>query len=111
MPDKQIADYLRDYCRGESRAVTSRELGTVFGLRSRELRKIANRLHCAGVPICSSEYGYFFAGNEQEPSRTIRQLISRIKKIAAARCSLISAQALYTDDGQISLPLGGGDSP
>lgn len=26
MPDKQIADYLRQYCKGEYRAVTSREL-------------------------------------------------------------------------------------
>ncbi len=110
MPDKQIADYLRDYCKGESRAVTSRELGTVFGIRGSELRGIVNRLRCGGVPICSSEFGYFYAGNDQELSRTIRQLTSRIKKIAAARRGLISAQTLHTDERQTSLPLEGGDS-
>ncbi len=106
MPDKQIADYLRQYCKGEYRAVTSRELKTIFGIRSRELRGIVNRLR-GGVPICSAKLGYFYAGNEQELSRTIQQLTSRIKKIAAARRGLISAQALITDDGQTRLPLGG----
>ena len=111
MPDKQIADYLRQYCKGEYRAVTSRELKTIFGIRSRELRGIVNRLRGGGVPICSAKFGYFYAGNEQELSRTIQQLTSRIKKIAAARRGLISAQALITDDGQTRLPLEGGDSP
>ena len=43
--------------------------------------------------------------------RTIRQLRSRIKKIAFAERGLSSALPDYVDTGQLSLPLDGGDAP
>jgi biotin operon repressor len=111
MLDRKITEYLKGFHRGESRAVSSRELEAAFGISGRELRGTVNRLRVSGVPICSSEYGYFYAADEAELNRTVRPLTSRIKKIAEARSGLIKARALYSDDGQLRLPLeGGGDS-
>ena len=47
----------------------------------------------------------------EELERTIRQLRSRIKKIAFAERGLSSALPDYVDTGQLSLPLDGGDVP
>lgn len=58
----------------------------------------------------SSDAGYYYAGTEEELRRTIRQLRSRIKKIAHAERGLTKALEQFTDSGQISLPLGGGDT-
>lgn len=108
MLDKEIAEYLKGFHRGENRAITSREMETEFAIRGSELRGIVNRLRSEGIPICSFEYGYCYAATEDELNRTIRQLTSRIKKISEAQCKLIKARALYSDDGQTRLPLEGG---
>ena len=50
------------------------------------------------------------ARTEEELRRTIRQLRSRIKKIAHAERGLTKALEQYTDSGQMSLPLEGGDT-
>ena len=108
MLQEEIARYLKDFHKGESRTITSRELEIAFDIRGRELRGIVNRLRSEGFPICSFEYGYCYAATEDELNRTIRQLTSRIKKISEAQCGLIKARALYSDDGQTRLPLKGG---
>lgn len=51
------------------------------------------------------------AVTSRELERTIRQLRSRIKKIAFAERGLSSALPDYVDTGQLSLPLDGGDAP
>lgn len=107
--DKKIAEYLKGFHSGEKRAISSRDLAKAFGISGRAVREIVNRLRVEGVPICSSEYGYFYAADEHELGRTIRQLTSRIKRISEARRGLVKARALYTDDGQLCLPLEGGE--
>lgn len=108
--DETIAKHLEDYHLGESRAVTSRELERAFDIRGPDLRRIINRLRGEGHPICSFDYGYYYAETEEELQRTIRQLQSRIKKIAHAERGLIKAQAQrFPDNSQIALPLKGGD--
>ena len=69
-----------------------------------------NSLRGDGIPICSSDSGYYYADTEEELRRTIRQLRSRIKKIAHAERGLTKALEQFTDSGQISLPLEGGDT-
>ena len=54
---------------------------------------------------------YYYAATAEELERTIRQLRSRIKKIAFAERGLSSALPDYVDTGQLSLPLDGGDAP
>lgn len=63
-----------------------------------------------GIPICSFDGGYYYAATEEELRRTIRQLRSRIKKIAFAERGLSRTLPDYEDTGQLSLPLEGGDT-
>lgn len=107
--DDPIAEYLEAYHKGESRSVTSRELERVFDIRGPDLRRAINRLRGSGVPICSFDFGYYYAETEQELQRTIRQLRSRIKKIAHAERGLTRALEQF-DTEQTRLPLAGGDS-
>ena len=95
--NEALAEYLALYHKGEVNAVTSRELECSFQMRGSELRREINALRGDGIP--------------EELERTIRQLRSRIKKIAFAERGLSSALPDYVDTGQLSLPLDGGDAP
>ena len=101
-----ILCYIRRMHTGRDYAVSSPELERRFGLRGATLRKHINTLRCRGYPICSDESGYYYAASYMELSDTIRQLNSRIVKIAQARNGLIRAGSAIPDkSGQISLPL------
>ena len=108
---EKLAEYLALHHKGEANAVTSRELECSFQMRGSELRREINALGGDGIPICSFEGGYYYAATAEELERTIRQLRSRIKKIAFAERGLSSALPDYADTGQLSLPLDGGDAP
>lgn len=106
-----IAEHLEAYCCGEAHAVTSRELETAFDIRGPDLRRRINQLRGDGIPICSFDGGYYYAETEEELARTIRQLRSRIKKIAYAERGLTKTLNKFTDTGQLSLLPEGGDDP
>ena len=99
-----------DLSQGSGKGRISRELEAAFQIRGPDLRRLINSLRGDGVPICSSASGYYYAGTEEELRRTIRQLRSRIKKIAHAERGLTKALEQSIDSGQISLPLEGGDT-
>lgn len=105
--NEALAEYLALYHKGEANAVTSRELECSFQMRGSELRREINALRGDGIPICSFEGGYYYAATAEELERTIRQLRSRINKIAFAERGLSSALPDYVDTGQLSLPLDG----
>ena len=107
--NEALAEYLALYHKGEANAVTSRDLECSFQMRGSELRREINTLRGDGIP--SFEGGYYYAATAEELERTIRQLRSRIKKIAFAERGLSSALPDYVDTGQLSLPLDGGDAP
>ncbi len=111
--DDGIAEYLRAFCRGEQAAVTSRTLENLFHIRGPDLRHIINRLRGEGVPICSSASGYYYAETEDEIRQTVRQLRSRIKKIAHAERGLTKMLEALGDPGQFTLDMEdlGGDTP
>ena len=108
-PDNPIAKYLKDYHTGERNVISSRELEVAFRIRGPELRNVINAQRGQGFPICSTDKGYFYAETEEELQRTIRQLRSRIKKIAHAERGLTKALGQFTNSGQITFPLAGGD--
>lgn len=108
--DDLITEHLKAYHCGESLTVSSKMLEMTFQMRGPELRRILNRLRSAGVPICSTDQGYYYAKTEEELQHTIRQLRSRIKKISHAERGLTKALRQFSDNGQMSLPLDGGDS-
>ena len=103
--EKTIAKHLEIHHSGEGRAVSSRELERTFSISGPALRVIINHLRSEGVPICSFDYGYYYAETEQELQFTIRQLRSRIAKIATAERGLTKALDMYNDSGQIAFPL------
>ncbi len=109
--NEALAEYLALYHKGEANAVASRELECSFQMRGSELRREINALRGDGIPICSFEGGYYYAATAEELEHTIRQLRSRIKKIAFAERGLSSALPNYVDTGQLFLPLDGGDAP
>ena len=105
-----ITEYLKEFHTGERNIISSRELEISFQIRGPELRNIINAQRGQGHPICSTDKGYFYAETEEELQRTIRQLRSRIKKIAHAERGLTKALAKrFPDSRQIALPLEGGD--
>ena len=109
--NETLAEYLDRYHKGEANAVTSRELEYTFQMRGSELRREINALRGDGIPICSFEGGYYYAATAEELQHTIRQLRSRIAKIAVAERGLSNVLPDYVDTGQLSLPLDGGDVP
>ena len=111
--DGSIAEYLKTACTGEQAAVTSRTLEALFHIRGPDLRRAVNRLRGEGVPICSFDSGYYYAETEDELQRTVRQLRSRIRKIARAERGLTKALSeLFGTSEQISLDteITGGDA-
>jgi hypothetical protein len=90
---------------GRENAVKSPVLEARLGIRGAALRVKINDLRCNGQPICSDEFGYYYAKDEAELKATIRRFHSRIGKMAKARKGLVRATGRYADDGQIRLPL------
>lgn len=82
---------------GAGRAVQSKGLEFRFQMSGRKIRDIVNALRCEGHPICSDDGGYYYGANKQEVLGSIRQLNSRIEKIAEAKNGLVDALSLYPD--------------
>ncbi len=91
MTDKALCEYLKQYCRGQESAASSKELEAAFHVKGTELRRAVNRLRCSGYPICSDATGYFYAARQSEIRATIAQLTGRISKIAAAKDRLLKS--------------------
>ena len=85
-----LCGYLRKYHTGGEKAVPSHRLEAVFSMKGSEIRRYVNLLRCEGVPICSGESGYYYASTYEELEATVRQLNSRIEKIAMARNGIIA---------------------
>jgi len=105
MNTEALLRYLKQRCTGRQNAIKSPALEALFRVRGASLRKAVNALRCEGHPICSDEYGYYYAATEAELTATIRQLGSRISRIAGAKNGLVRAAERYADKGQTSLPL------
>jgi hypothetical protein len=95
--NKQILNYLKQNHKGANKAVQSRGLEFRFQMSGRKIRDIVNTLRCDGHPICSDDGGYYYAVSEEEVMGSIRQLSSRIEKIADAKNGLVDSLNLYRE--------------
>lgn len=95
--DERFLTYLKTNHTGEGRAAQSKLLEIRFQMSGRKIRDIVNALRCEGYPICSDDGGYYYAANKNEVLGSIRQLNSRIKKIAGAKNGLVDALSLFPD--------------
>ena len=93
--DNPIAKHLKEYHCGELRVVPSRELEAAFQIRGPDLRRTINCLRGDGIPICSSDSGYYYADTEEElrvlmgyqtePADTVSTLTYLISTVDSAR--------------------------
>ena len=85
-PDRDIAQYLLDYCKGIGNAISNKRLADRFGLEERRLRQIITKLIVVdNIPIgsCSVNHsGIYFIDNEEDFKIASRELLSRIKKLS-----------------------------
>lgn len=108
MQKDRLIGYLEIFHAGEQYAATSRELEFAFDIKGAALRKQINALRREGVPIASSDNGYYYAETEQDIRRTITHMKHRISGISAAICGLEKSLEHF-DMAQTRLPLNGGD--
>lgn len=87
----EIGEYLKERHFGENRIITNNGLCELFNISGTYLRKVINQLRIDGVPICSNNEGYWYAGSPQEIAMTIVQLNSRITGIKNAVKGLYSS--------------------
>ena len=95
MRPASLLAFLKQQHFGCGRAVSSGMLETAFCVTGREIRTAVNTLRSMGEPVCSDENGYYYAANEQELRHSIRQLDSRITKMAKAKNGLNTALATH----------------
>lgn len=77
---------------GESKRITSKEIGKLTGVSGAEVRQMVNENRSEFVPIASDCNGYFIAERAEELEHTIAQLNSRIHYMIRAREGLKKAQ-------------------
>ena len=95
--NQKFLSHLKRNHTGAGSAVQSKGLELRFQMSGRKVRDIVNALRCDGHPICSDDGGYYYGANQHEVLGSIRQLNSRIEKIAEAKNGLVDALSLYTD--------------
>ena len=88
--EERLCEYLKANYRGSDNRVSSKQLEAFFHVKGTEIRRMVNSLRCKGEPICSDDYGYYYAANQLEINATIAQLSSRIRSIADARDGLLN---------------------
>ena len=103
MEKEALLQYLKKRHTGYMNAASSRSLEVVFHVGGKPIRKAVNELRCDGHPICSDDNGYYYAETGTELNATIRQLQSRIIKIAGAKNGLVRASEQFTDNGQTNM--------
>lgn len=93
-----LADFLKQYHRGERAAITANELtGNGWG-NARSIRRSVHEARVLGLPICSSAKGYFYPDNEFEKKLCKKRLVNMGKGIFKATKALV-----YTETRQLSL--------
>ena len=93
-----ICEYLKKHHTGKSKAVYSRELQRLFCIDGRNLRRKISSLRREGVPICSDETGYYYAGNHSEINDTVSRMNEMIKTVSNAKTGLLLASYIFDRD-------------
>ena len=93
MEKELLLNYLKLKHTGQQNAVSNTALEAIFHIHGRAIRDAVNSLRCDSHPICSGDEGYYYAANSTELTTTIKQLSSRITKIAGAKTVLTVLQS------------------
>lgn len=95
-----IGDYLKENHTTEVDAINAEDLFIIFHIYKQDLRRIINLLRSKGVPICSSNNGYWYSEDINDIDRTIIALFSRIDGINRAIHGLIECRDVLKSRGE-----------
>lgn len=106
---EHLCEYLKDLHRGEREAIHSCELEELFEITGSQLRYAVNQLRSNGYPICSSDFGYYYAANQDDIDHTIRRLNANVAAMSRARNGLLYSTLLFEEPVrvQVRLKIGG----
>lgn len=106
-----LCEYLKDLHRGEREAIHSCELEELFEVTGSQLRYAINRLRSNGYPICSSDFGYYYAASQDDIDHTIRRLNASVAAMSRARNGLLYSTLLFEEPVRVKVRLKvGGES-
>src|SRR4030042_5765845 len=96
--DREIADYLKNYCECIYHAISNEALASKFDVDKRTLRGMITHLITEhGIPIgsCSKNHsGIYFITSQQDFDIASRELMSRIRKLSKRyKCVRLNWQA------------------
>lgn len=97
--DDMVCIYLKHNCYGKHGGKKSCDIERSLGIGKSDLRKRVNRLRRQGVPIASSQRGYFYAETAGEVYATIRYLKEMAKGLEAAILGLEAAMEHFGERG------------
>lgn len=82
--EQTVKTYLKENYRGKFNAVTSTSIAKQTGLTPRHIRKVVHDMRVKGVPVCSSQRGYYYAANELEVQGCLVWLKTMRKELDSA---------------------------
>ena len=98
LKDKDILNYLQLFCSGKKHSKKSRQIEQALRISKTELRRRINRMRQKGIPIASSQDGYYYARTAGEVYATIRQLKTMEAGLQSAISGLEQALDAFDQD-------------
>ena len=99
MKTELLKSYLKDHCLGRKRIISGAALEKVLHMSGNALHRNVNRLRQDGVPIASSEHGYFYAEHAGEVYATIVRLRKMVSTMEKAIAGLEDAMERFGEGG------------
>ena len=99
-----LSALLKKYHTGAEYAVTGKELELRMGVRRETIQRQIRRLRQAGVPICSSGAGYFYAETRQDIAETVAWLNRRVNTMVQTQSLLLGTTPDERDKVVVVLP-------
>lgn len=94
-----LGDFLRENNTSEADAINAGDLCVLFNCHKQDLRRFINHLRRSGIPICSSNNGYWYSEKIEDIDSTLIALKSRIGGINRAIEGLEECRDMLQDIG------------
>ncbi len=101
---QRIHKYLLNH-KGESNAVHLKDLERAIQIEPRTIRRHINDLRQSGVPICSSDKGYWIGKSPSEVVKTVKRLSDIADGINSTRAELLVTSVRMLNISEISIEI------
>ena len=99
-----LSTLLKKYHTGMERSISGRELELALGINRNTIQKQIHKLRMEGVPICSSNAGYFYAETRQELTETASRFNQRIRTMVQTENQLLNTMPDEKEEIEFLLP-------